>query len=99
MMATKKITTVKQSKITGRRRGNPANLKPWKKGQSGNPAGRPKKRNLSEELRARAEEQYPGRDDATYARIVAEKLFDLAVAGDLGAIKEVFDRIEGRPRQ
>jgi hypothetical protein len=33
----------------------------------------------------------------TYARLVARKLIDLAVAGDLRAIKEINDRVDGRP--
>jgi len=100
----KKKSADKQRSSTGKGRdsagrfvkGNDQGFQP---GRSGNPHGRPKKRTLSEELRARAEEQYAGRDDATYARTVAEKLFDLAVAGEIAAIKEIFDRLEGRPRQ
>jgi len=73
----------------------------WKSGESGNPQGRPKKRTLSEELRARLEEEYPDRPDATYGRMVAEALVDMAIknGGAIAAISEIFDRIEGRPRQ
>src|SRR5262245_50295357 len=92
-MATKKKTS-KQPK-----RGRLANLTPWKRGQSGNPAGRPKKRTVSEELRARLEEQYPGRSDATYGRMVAEALVTEAITGNVPAIKEIFDRTEGKPKQ
>jgi hypothetical protein len=35
----------------------------------------------------------------TYARLVARKLIDLALAGDLRAIKEINDRVEGKPHQ
>jgi hypothetical protein len=31
--------------------------------------------------------------------IIAQKLVQLAKAGDLYAIREVFDRVEGRPKQ
>jgi hypothetical protein len=35
----------------------------------------------------------------TYARLVARKLIDLALAGDLRAIKEINARVEGKPHQ
>jgi hypothetical protein len=35
----------------------------------------------------------------TYARLVARKLIDLALAGDMRAIKEINDRVEGKPHQ
>jgi uncharacterized protein DUF5681 len=99
----KKTRAVKQRRNSAKQptgkpfeKGNPHVFKP---GVSGNPAGRPKSRALSEELRARLREQYPGKDDATYATMVARKLIDLAVAGEIPAIKEVFDRVEGKPRQ
>jgi hypothetical protein len=94
----KKATDKQKSNTDGRNR-KMANLKPWKPGQSGNPRGRPKTRTLSEELRARLKEQYPGRSDATYGRMVAHKLVDLAIDGEIAAIREVFDRTEGKPKQ
>jgi hypothetical protein len=36
------MATKQRAKPTARAKGNTANLKPWKKGQSGNPNGRPK---------------------------------------------------------
>jgi Family of unknown function (DUF5681) len=77
-------------------KGNQVGFKP---GVSGNPGGRPKSRALSEELRARLQQQYPGRGETTYGRLVAEKLVDLAIDGEIAAIREIFDRIEGKPRQ
>jgi hypothetical protein len=38
-------------------------------------------------------------DDGTRLRALAEKLISLAEAGDLGAILEIADRLEGKPRQ
>ncbi len=100
---TKKTRTAKQSGNTAKKpRGKPfepGHKYAWKPGQSGNPAGRPKVRTLSEELRARLQEQYRGRDDRTYGRMVAEALVDRAINGDVMAIREVFDRVEGKPRQ
>jgi hypothetical protein len=92
-------------KETGNKRGNgqfaPGNKigNRFQPGVSGNPAGRPKARTLSEDLRVRLREQYPGRTDATYQRMIAEKLVDEGVAGNMAAIREIFDRTEGKPRQ
>lgn len=69
----------------------------WSKGKSGNPAGRPK-------------EPEPGEDNGlidmliwrlgrTGSKAIADKLIELAKDGDLDAIKYIYDRIEGRPRQ
>jgi hypothetical protein len=102
-MATKKTTSKmrpdNQGKNTEVGYKKPPKDTRWKTGQSGNPAGRPKSRTLSEELRARLQEQYPGKPAATYGRMVAHKLIDLAIDGEIGAIKEVYDRVEGKPRQ
>jgi hypothetical protein len=35
----------------------------------------------------------------TYARLVARKLIDMAIAGDLRAIKEINDRVDGKPHK
>jgi len=95
--------TNKQSgNSAGRVRGKPfekGHKHAWKPGQSGNPAGRPKARLLSEHLRDRLKEQFPGRSEATYGRMVAEALVDRAINGDVMAIREVFDRTEGKPKQ
>lgn len=65
------------------------NLKPWKPGQSGNPAGRPKKANpFAAHLRE---------DDRLKALI--ENLYNKATAGDIASIKEMLDRAYGRPAQ
>ena len=42
-MATATKSTANTKSVSGKRRGNPQNLKPWKPGQSGNPAGAPKR--------------------------------------------------------
>src|SRR5262249_55634659 len=107
-MATKKTARGKKAAVKQRRNtgakpngklfeiGNPH---AWKPGQSGNPAGRPKSRTLSEHLRDRLKEQFPSRSDATYGRMVAEALVDRAINGDVMAIREVYDRVEGKPKQ
>ena len=76
-----------------------ANLRPFQKGQSGNPAGRPKNV-LTGALRRKLEEVESGElGTRTNAEALADKLFDLALSGNVEALKICFDRLEGRPRQ
>jgi hypothetical protein len=71
---------------------------PFEKGQSGNPRGRPrKKRSLTEAL-----EKELGKKRATGKTGKAElarTLVDLALDGDATAIRYVFDRTDGRPKE
>lgn len=73
----------------------------WKKGMSGNPKGRPKKAaTLTEILEdlGKVKDVSNGKGD-TIARkeALAAKLWQMAIKGDLGAIKYIFDRIDGKP--
>ncbi|MAG59238.1 hypothetical protein CMO96_00390 [Candidatus Woesebacteria bacterium] len=81
-----------------KQRGNRENLIPFKKGQSGNPKGRPKKENcISDLLKCKGEEiQADGR---TRLQTIADKLYDKAQGGDLRAMEMIFDRLEGKPIQ
>jgi hypothetical protein len=77
-----------------------ANLKPFKPGQSGNPKGRPKSIVLSEAYRkhlAKVDESDPER--RTYAEVLAEQMIVKAKAGDVGALREIADRTEGKAKQ
>lgn len=69
------------------------------KGQSGNLQGRPKITKLTDSLRQQIAEINPDADDQTIAETIAETLIQLALSGDVQAIKEVFDRCEGKPKQ
>jgi ribosomal protein L18E len=77
-----------------------AGLKPFQKGQSGNPAGRPKTAILSNAIRKKLteiDETDPQR--RTYAEILVEQLVMKAKTGDVQALKEIADRTEGKARQ
>ncbi len=94
---------------------NIANLKSYRKGQSGNPAGRPRgSRNVSTVLRAMLQEIAPkviveasfikqiskGRSSATIADAVAARIiYQGIVKGDSWALRELLDRTEGKAKQ
>ena len=80
-------------------RGRAENLSPWKPGQSGNPGGRPKKRSISEELERLLAEEAPNSGGRLWAVVIAEALLRKARKGDVRAIAELANRIEGKPHQ
>lgn len=77
-----------------------ANLKPFKPGQSGNPKGRPKSITLSEAYRkmlAQVDETDP--EKRTRAEVLAEQMYVKAKTGDVQALREIADRVEGKAKQ
>jgi len=70
----------------------------WIKGQSGNPSGRPKNRFLTESLIIALNEIDPETKDKRI-RTLTQALAKLACGGDLPAIRECFDRLEGKAVQ
>lgn len=71
----------------------------WKKGQSGNPAGRPKKatmRELVERVMAESEPDsqslWSEADEATKAEMVARQIVKMLMAGDQRVLKMYLDR-------
>ena len=80
------------------RRGPADHLRPhqWKKGQSGNPGGRPKGESITATLRRLLEQEHNGR---TIQEILAEKVIKEAISGKYNFAKELLDRIDGRPAQ
>src|SRR5215831_4964973 len=70
------------------------NLRPWKKGTSGNPGGRPKKPLLDEILTELLEDR-----DGADARTIAKALVKRAKRGDLRAYQLIAERTQGRPKQ
>lgn len=89
---------------------NEQNLKePWKKGQSGNPKGRPKgaisissllKKVLDRKITVK-EIELTGEKDCKkkVQELIAMKLASEALNGNVQAAKEIFDRIEGKSVQ
>lgn len=88
------MPTANSGKNTGKRRGKVENLKPWPKGISGNPGGRPKRRLIDEVLN-----ELLLTEDSKVAEAIARALLGKAKAGDLRAIQLVVERVQGRPKQ
>lgn len=82
--------------LTGKRKGI-ANLKPFKKGQSGNPKGRPKKLPQLDELMA--EVLGEEKDGMTAAKAILAKLRQKAISGDVRAAEIMLDRAYGKAKQ
>jgi len=86
---------------------NPENIEPHKfePGQSGNPNGRPLgSKNLSTILREMLEEEIDVVIDGVKTKkkfkdAIIRKLMKKAHDGDLKAIIEIFDRVEGKAKQ
>jgi hypothetical protein len=70
----------------------------WKKGESGNPLGRPKGEvNLSMRLRKQLLEALPDcKTDAVKADLVILALVEEARSGNIQAIQMILDRLEGK---
>lgn len=62
----------------------------WQPGQSGNPAGRPPKGEaLTDVLKSKINKEE-----------IADKLIEIAMEkGDLAALKYIYDRVDGRPKE
>lgn len=72
---------------------------PFVKGQSGNPNGRPPREWTMAELIRDALSEQEQQTGKSFKHLVAEKLARMALGGDIQAIKEINDRIDGRPKQ
>jgi hypothetical protein len=72
---------------------------PFARGQSGNPAGRPKKgASLTEALESALEKK--GKGGKLKRTILADTLIDLAITDrNIAAIRYIFDRLDGRPTE
>ena len=93
-----KKPTDKQKK----KRGRIENLKPWKKGQSGNPKGRPPKHLcLTSKLWDTLHKECPDAKakGEKWLDVIINQLLVHASRGNSGIVKEIFDRIEGKVTQ
>ena len=71
----------------------------FKKGETGNPNGRPKLTRLTDALRQQLAETAPDANDTTIAEQIARTLIREAIGGNVQAAKEIADRTEGKPKQ
>lgn len=90
----------------GKKKGNIENLKHFEPGQSGNPAGRPKgARSLSTILKEMLEQDIVTENEngnkikKQCQDVIIQKLLQKGAKGDLRAITEILDRVEGKPIQ
>ena len=74
----------------------PEGAKPFKKGQSGNPNGRPKIPDLSEAISKILNEE---KDGMIALDAVLKALRARAIKGDVRAIQELLDRAYGKAKQ
>jgi len=72
----------------------------WKKGQSGNPAGRPRDESSWAGVLRRIgkEEMTVNGEKLTKQEAVCRKIFQLALKGDSWAILAIMDRVDGKPK-
>ena len=66
----------------------------WKKGESGNPNGR---RNAAKDILNKLLDSEI--DDRSQREALLSKLLQMGMRGDLGAIREVLDRTEGKSKE
>jgi hypothetical protein len=67
------------------------NLKPFEKGTSGNPGGRPKWKQVTEIMKTETNQEK--------LAVIVDKVFDLALEGNMRAIEFIADRLEGKVSQ
>lgn len=66
--------------------------RPWQKGQSGNPSGRPKRRLFNETLKEALQVKHGAK-----ARELVNRLLDVALKGDVAAMRLIAERVGGKP--
>jgi hypothetical protein len=71
----------------------------FKKGETGNPNGRPRLTRLTDALREQLAEINPDAPEETIAEQIARALISEAKSGNVQAIREIGDRTEGKPKQ
>ena len=87
--------------------GTPRNLKPFPRGVSGNPGGRPKKLPITDRLREICETPLPEdrcrkeglKPGSTWGELIALRMFEAAAEGNVRAATEIREAIEGKAGQ
>jgi L-rhamnose isomerase len=74
------------------------NAKPRRKGTTGNPGGRPRRKLVTDELERLLEEEAPDGKGKTWAALIAETLLKQARKGNVRPIVEIIYRVEGKAR-
>ena len=97
-MADLKKTNAKQTQKNKFSPGNKVGNR-FKKGETGNPSGRPKLTKLTEALREQLAETLPDAPEETIAESIARELIKEAKSGNVQAAREIADRTEGKPKQ
>ena len=69
------------------------------KGQSGNPGGRPKKEWTWAKLLEKVGEEIEPETGKKFKELVSKRLWVSCVNGNIVAIKELFNRMDGMPKQ
>jgi len=88
--------SVKQTKNKPKRK---APKTAWKPGQSGNPKGRPPAGWSWAELLREAGEEIDKKSGKPFKELVSKKLWKKCMEGDVRAIKELMNRMDGMPLQ
>ena len=87
------ITQNSENISEGRQR-SLANLKPFKRGQSGNPGGRPKK--IERLIDYKLDKKVPGdKQSRTYAEALVDAAVEPALKKSDVLMKEIFERVDG----
>jgi hypothetical protein len=96
---TKKKVAVKQRKNSDKKKNDNLVKHQWKKGQSGNPNGRPKSGFALNEYITELANIPVGRSKKTMLESVVSKVYEEALNGNMTAVNFLADRILGRPNQ
>ena len=72
---------------------------PFVKGQSGNPGGRPKKDWTWANLLEQVGEEIEPKSGKKFKELVSKRLWVACINGNIVAIKELFNRMDGMPSQ